>query len=139
VAPAEHPVDVTMSATQATLMMTLCRPTPPRVMTLDVLVPVVLVVHVALAEHPVDVTVSATQATLMMTLWRPTPPRVMSLDVLVPVVPVVPVAQAEHPVDVTVSRAAALLDDDAMLANAASRDDTGCVGACGASCACGAG
>ncbi len=59
VAPAEHPVHVTVSAAQATLMMTLYQPTPPRVMTQDVLVPCVPVVPVAPAEHPVDVTVSA--------------------------------------------------------------------------------
>ena len=49
----------------------------------------------------------------------------MTLDMLVPVVPVASVAPAEHPVDVTVSWAAAHLDDDAMPANATSRDDTG--------------
>ncbi len=55
-AQAEHPVDVTLSAARATLMMALSRSMPPRVMTLDGFVPVV---PVAPAEHPVDVTVSA--------------------------------------------------------------------------------
>jgi hypothetical protein len=50
-----------LSAAQATLMMTLCRLMPPRVMTLDVFVPV------APAEHHA-VTMSAAQAILKMTL-----------------------------------------------------------------------
>ncbi len=71
-----------------------------------------------------------------LSLWRPTPPHVMTLDMLVPVASVAP---AEHPADVTVSRAAALHDDDAIPANAGSRDDTGCIGALCACGACGAG
>jgi hypothetical protein len=97
------------------------------------LVPVVPVASVAPAEHHAQLMsplcrrllLPAAQATLMMTLCQPTPPRVKTLDVLVPMVPAVHVAPAEHPVDVTVSWAAALLDDDAMPANATSRDDAG--------------
>jgi hypothetical protein len=84
------------------------------------------VLHVAPAEHNADVAVSAAQA-MLMTLCRPTPPRVTALDVLVPVVQVAP---AEHHADVEVSQAdvagsAGDADDDAMPANANSRDDTG--------------
>jgi hypothetical protein len=146
-----------LSAAQATLMMTLWRPTPPRVMALDVLVPVVPVclwglmcrLSIMLMSLCRRLLLLAALATLMMTLWRPTPPRVMTLDVLVPVVPVAPaeqhadvalsqavvvgsvdtgpVAPAEHHADVAVSQAAVAcgagdLDDDAMAANAASRD-----------------
>jgi hypothetical protein len=83
VAPAEYHADVTVSAAQATLMMTLCQPTPPRVIALDVLVtPCQLCLWRRLSillMSPCRVLLRS----LMMTLCQPTPPRVMTLDVLV--------------------------------------------------------